>query len=565
MKQKIPLLPIAFALVLLSCLLGVFDRDLWTPDEPRDAAVALAMSRNGDWVVPRLAGEPFIEKPSLFFAMGGIMAKCVGGLTGNVAAIRLVSVLCGIGTMAVVFLMGRALLSARVGAMAALLLGTMPAFSRDLHWIRVDMALTFFVVTAIYLFMEMLRQNRWWLGLPAGLAVACSFLVKGVIGPILVAVGWLPVLVYFGVTAADRGVKATWQIPGHLAAAATCVAGSGLWVWRLLARQDAALWQAWFWDNHVGRTQGSTTHLGHLHTGIFWYYAITLLIFTMPWTPILLYTLWTWAKKAWRQRPAWKNIFSHPAMVFLGWGILGLVLLSIPATKRNVYFLPVLPAWAMLCAIGWKQAVDVRWLQNIYWAGGKVVTSLVLALLLLCSPIIMVLLSGPAREYLPSMWFSFSLHNTLPFLLLISLWAVWRTHKTNPLIWIVAVACFLNIFWLFFAKSIDAGKEMGSGYAAFAAQLPTEKAAFERIAGYNLTETGRGGLEFYGNLILPRITDDTRAIAILSGQDTEFNQLIVERGPRPDEWSVPVRTLGGHNIVNQDTRKRALYWIEGAR
>ena len=55
------------------CLIGAFvsfvgiSNELWTPDEPRDAAIGRAMWESGDWIVPRLNGEPFLEKPPLYW------------------------------------------------------------------------------------------------------------------------------------------------------------------------------------------------------------------------------------------------------------------------------------------------------------------------------------------------------------------------------------------------------------------------------------------------------------------------------------------------------------------
>lgn len=37
------------------------------PDEPRYASIAREMARSGDWVTPRLAGEPWLEKPPLYY------------------------------------------------------------------------------------------------------------------------------------------------------------------------------------------------------------------------------------------------------------------------------------------------------------------------------------------------------------------------------------------------------------------------------------------------------------------------------------------------------------------
>ncbi|WP_338882209.1 hypothetical protein [Aeromonas hydrophila] len=54
-------------LVTLVLLFGQFDHQLWTPDEPREAAIAIEMYRSGDWVAPTLGGRSFIEKPPLFY------------------------------------------------------------------------------------------------------------------------------------------------------------------------------------------------------------------------------------------------------------------------------------------------------------------------------------------------------------------------------------------------------------------------------------------------------------------------------------------------------------------
>src|SRR5262245_64857615 len=55
------------------CLVGAFvsfvgiSNELWTPDEPRDAAIGRAMWESGDWIIPRLNGAPFLEKPPFYW------------------------------------------------------------------------------------------------------------------------------------------------------------------------------------------------------------------------------------------------------------------------------------------------------------------------------------------------------------------------------------------------------------------------------------------------------------------------------------------------------------------
>ena len=69
--------------VWLAALLGVYlllfhgmsDRGLVGPDEPRYASIAREMSRSGDWTTPRLAGEPWFEKPALLYWLGAATAS----------------------------------------------------------------------------------------------------------------------------------------------------------------------------------------------------------------------------------------------------------------------------------------------------------------------------------------------------------------------------------------------------------------------------------------------------------------------------------------------------------
>ena len=45
------------------------------PDEPRYAWIARAMARTGDWVTPRLYGQPWFEKPILYYWTAAIGFK----------------------------------------------------------------------------------------------------------------------------------------------------------------------------------------------------------------------------------------------------------------------------------------------------------------------------------------------------------------------------------------------------------------------------------------------------------------------------------------------------------
>src|SRR5258708_19976731 len=56
-----------YCLISAWMLFGLFGRDPWKPDEAYTFGVVNHIVQTGDWVVPHLAGEPFMEKPPLFF------------------------------------------------------------------------------------------------------------------------------------------------------------------------------------------------------------------------------------------------------------------------------------------------------------------------------------------------------------------------------------------------------------------------------------------------------------------------------------------------------------------
>src|ERR1035437_8664606 len=76
MPRKIPrvlwiVLPLAYLLYFYD--LGAVG--LLGPDEPRYASIAREMARSGDWIPPRLWGQPWFEKPALLYWMTGAAVR----------------------------------------------------------------------------------------------------------------------------------------------------------------------------------------------------------------------------------------------------------------------------------------------------------------------------------------------------------------------------------------------------------------------------------------------------------------------------------------------------------
>jgi 4-amino-4-deoxy-L-arabinose transferase-like glycosyltransferase len=66
---------VLIAIVLAWLLPGIVGRDLWKADEPYSFGLVNHIIKSGDWVVPTLAGEPFMEKPPLYYLSAAAFAR----------------------------------------------------------------------------------------------------------------------------------------------------------------------------------------------------------------------------------------------------------------------------------------------------------------------------------------------------------------------------------------------------------------------------------------------------------------------------------------------------------
>src|SRR5438445_6033837 len=94
-------LALAFTILPLLAALPLFD-----PDEGLHAAIAQEMVQRGDYVTPTFRGEPFLDKPILFFWAEAASLRLFGY---HPAAVRIPPLLFGLFGMLTVALLGRAL------------------------------------------------------------------------------------------------------------------------------------------------------------------------------------------------------------------------------------------------------------------------------------------------------------------------------------------------------------------------------------------------------------------------------------------------------------------------
>ena len=160
----------------------------------------------------------------------------------------------------------------------------------------------------------------------------------------------------------------------HLAALAAFALPVAAWAVAFWQRGGRALFMEWFWTNHFGRFSGAATQLGHINGPLFYLGALPL--YLLPWLPAVVWLLW----RATHERTLWRDL----AMP-LAWGLGGTLLLSLSATKREIYLAPLLPAFALLTAQALRQ-MTVRPQTVVRYAGGLV--GLYLAALLIGEPLV---------------------------------------------------------------------------------------------------------------------------------------------------------------------------------
>ncbi|HEY4593683.1 MAG TPA: glycosyltransferase family 39 protein, partial [Thermoanaerobaculia bacterium] len=133
---------LALAVALLLGLAPVVSHSLWTPDEPTGAGIGRAMAESGDWIVPRLNGKPFLEKPPLYWWTLAGSLRLLG--MSDVAA-RVPSALFAVLMLLVVWVAGMRLGGPREGLLGACILATTVLFIQNATRVTVDPALMFFV------------------------------------------------------------------------------------------------------------------------------------------------------------------------------------------------------------------------------------------------------------------------------------------------------------------------------------------------------------------------------------------------------------------------------------
>ena len=334
-------------ITVLSVFIWIGNGEFYTKGEPREASVAVSMLEKNQWILPEVYADEISYKPPLMHWMTAVFSLPGGKVTPFSS--RLPSALAFLSLVICSFLFFGRNLRMQESFLASIILLTAFELHRAAMTARVDMLLTFLIVWALT------RMFRWeekkkLAGLPwlIPFIMSLAVLTKGPVGILL------PMLI-FGVYLLLLKYN-FWKIVAKLLPLALLALILPL-IWYFLAYQQAG---KEFLDlvlaENFGRFLGIKDlniqyELGHERS--WWYNLVTLFTGFLPWTFLLLISLFFLSYKRFPGlRLLWNKFLNmEKTKLFSALAVILIFLFySIPVSKRSVYLMPAYPFIAIFIA-----------------------------------------------------------------------------------------------------------------------------------------------------------------------------------------------------------------------
>ncbi len=319
MPRKIPpalwiVLPTAYLLYFYH--LGA--TGLLGPDEPRYASIAREMARSGDWITPRLWGQPWFEKPALLYWLTGAAFRL--GIGPDLAP-RLPVALMAAGFLLFYWWILRREFGARAAWFATLVLGCCGGWLVSSQVGVPDMPMTATFSAAMLLALPWIaRRDTRYLPVAAAL-LGLAVLAKGPVALVLAAPLCLRLrnardLLRPRVVAPFLAVALPWYLLCYL-------------------RNGKVFLHDFFLVHNLERFTSNAL----MHVQPWWFYLPVLAGLLLPWFPLLFLMGW---------RAAWRD---PRRLYLLAWVVFGMVFFTAATNKLPGYLLPLLPAAAALIGL----------------------------------------------------------------------------------------------------------------------------------------------------------------------------------------------------------------------
>lgn len=315
MLPRLVLPPSHSVLVLIALAFvapGLVGHDPWRAFDVIAIEIVQQMHLSGDWIVPRVAGEPWLDDPPFYHWLALAFAKAFGWLLGFHNAVRLASGVAMLAALWFLYLAARhsapagSAVAVRRGAGAGATLLLLGAIGLIVHAHEAvpDLA-TLAASCAGFCFLIQSNKKKWQTGLAFGASLGIAFLSTGPLVPALL--GAVALLAHLACDA-WRNARAL----RFLAAAAGAFAVLAVaWPLALYLRAPELAQTWWF---------GATHARGEFVANLRYYLAVTSW-FAWPAWPLALWSAWV-LRREWRSPrvfvPLAAAALALPAVAWLG-------------------------------------------------------------------------------------------------------------------------------------------------------------------------------------------------------------------------------------------------------
>jgi 4-amino-4-deoxy-L-arabinose transferase-like glycosyltransferase len=484
-----------FLLFLLWITPGIIGREPWKADEPYTYGIVRDMIRTGDWVVPTLTGEPFLEKPPLFFIAASLFGRAFAPALELYEAARLATVFFMCLALLFIALAAGEMYGREYMASAAILAMGCALLQEPGHKLITDIALFCGFAMALYglaLIPKRHLAGGFWFGTGAGL----GYMAKGLFAPGLLGLSVLALPLLFK----------QWRSRYVIIAIAAAFLSALPWliIWPLaLYERSPDLFTHWFWGENFGRflgiNDGSVGFDASRPDPRFFY------ITNIPWLawPVILPACWTlWHnRRSWREHPA----FQAPLVLFL----LGIAVLTLSWTKRSLYAVPLLVPITLIAVPAFDTLSDrarnmIGRLTNVFFA---VLASAVwlcwLAMMTGFPALLTEKLHAFQPDYVPSV--------NSTFLLIALLYSVaWlhavirfsRSREQAYLNWTLGIVLVWGLVMTLWLPALNSGSSFREAFLSLKRSLP---GSYTCVASIGLGESERAMLDHYTGIRTRRL------------------------------------------------------------
>ena len=355
---------VIIGIFLLLYILPLGIRPIIIPDESRYAEIPREMIASGDWIVPRLNGLRYFEKPVMGYWLNALSIKLFGE---NAFAVRFPSAAATGLSAFMVFLLIRRFSGGTAAATQAALIFLTSFIVFGIGTFNIlDSMLAMFVTASMTSFFfahnaDSSKKNVFLLLL--GVFCALAFLTKGFLAFVIPVVAIVPFMIWEG------RFKALFIICRLPIIAATLV----VIPWAVMVHFKAPdFWNSFVFNEHIKRFLSS----GAQHHESFWYYIYLFPAAALPWTCLFPAAILGLKKT---------GIKASITRFAICWFFFPFLFFSVSKGKILTYILPCFPPFAMLMSIGLKEYFET---------GGKKLFSIAVWSLAVLAVIIAVALIG---------------------------------------------------------------------------------------------------------------------------------------------------------------------------